>query len=643
MVGQTIQLDGESNTIIGVMPAQFQFPISVYDVWLPWNFSGAELTNRRDHASIIYARLRAGVTVAQAQAELDAFAHSTAAQFPDTEKDWHPRIGPTKLGSTVQYRTGLLTLLAAVGFVLLIACLNVANLLMARAAGREKEIAVRIALGAGRARLIRQLLTESLLLAGLGAALGMLFASWGARALMTSFPRRPPLAPLEFRGLDGTMFGFAFLVAVIATLAFGLAPALQLSRANLSGELRGPKRFGSRGILIAAETALSLILLIGAGLMIRSFGRLIDVQPGFRAENVLTIQVPMPSFLTATASFASRKDVETRQAAEYADLIDHFRSLPGVIAAGAATALPLGAVEVRTQIGFEGDPNPQQDHGAQLCAVSPDFFRAMGIPLLAGRAFNETDAAGSQEVAIVNDVVAHRYWPNENPIGKHVNMSGQPSGPWYEVVGVVAAIHHRKLSDRLQPELYRPYRQYLGPAFGAVIAIRSVGNPSSLPPMLRSQVRTLYPNQPIGEIRPMTDLVSDTVAQPRFYAGLLTAFAVLALVLAVAGIYGVMSYSVEQRRREFGIRIALGAGARQVLGLVMSEGLGMVAAGLLLGIAGAAALTRLIRSELYETTPTEPAVFVCVSLLLLAVAAAAGYFPASRAARVDPVVALRDE
>jgi putative ABC transport system permease protein len=642
-VGQTIQLDGESHTIVGVMPAQFQFPVSVYSVWTPWTFSGAELAARPDRGSIIYARLRAGVTVAQAQAELDAFAHGIATQFPDTEKDWHPRIGPTKLGSNDQYRTGLLTLLAAVGFVLLIACLNVANLLLARAAARRREIAVRIALGAGGTRIIRQLLTESLLLAGLGAALGLLFASWGARMLMHSFPAHPPLAPLEYRGFDGTVFGFALAVALIASVIFGLAPALQLSRTNLNRELRGPRRFGSRQVLIVAETALSLVLLIGAGLMIRSLARLLEVHPGFRAENVLTVQVPMPSFLSGITSFASRKDVETRQAAEYGDLIDHMRTLPGVIAAGVATALPLGVVEVHTQIGFEGDRNPQQDHGAQLCAVSPDFFRALGIPLVAGRAFTDADTAGAPEVAIVNDVVARRYWPNESPIGKHVNMSGLPAGPWYEVVGVVAAIHHHKLSDQLQSELYRPYQQYLGPAFGSVIAVRSVRDTSTLAPLVRAQIRTLYPNQPIGDIKPMEDLVAETVAQPRFYTALLAAFALLALALAIAGIYGVMSYSVAQRTREFGIRIALGATGTQVLALVLQDGHAMVITGVVLGVAGATALTRLIRSELYDTTPTDPAVFVCVSLVLLGVAAAAGYFPASRAAGVDPIVALRDE
>lgn len=643
VVGRTILLDNEAHMVIGVMPPQFRFPLGVYDVWTPWTFSAAELANRRDHGSTIYARLHPGATIAKAQAELDAFAHSMSAQFPDTDKDWHPRIRATKLGSTDQYRTGLLTLFAAVGFVLLIACLNVANLLLARATGRKREISVRIALGAGRARIIRQLLTESLLLAALGAALGMLFASWGARALMNSFPVRPSIAAMKYEGFNGTMFAVSLLAALVASVIFGLAPAIQLSRTNLTQDLKGGRRFGARAMLVVAETALSLVLLIGAGLMIRSFTRLMEVNPGFRAENVLTAQVPMPSFLSGIASFASRKEVETRQAAEYRDLIEHFRTLPGVIAAGVGTALPLGAVEVHTQIGFEGDPNPQQDHGAQLAAVSPDFFRALGIPLLAGRAFTDADVAGAHDVAIVNDVVARRYWPNDNPIGKHVNMSGQPAGPWYEVVGVVAAIHHHNLSDHLQPELYRPYQQYLGPAFGAVIAIRSTRDPASLTPSIRAQIRNLYPNQPIGDIKPMVDLLSDTVAQPRFYTGLLSAFASLALILAVAGIYGVMSYSVAQRTRELGIRIALGATAGRILRLVVREGLAMVLIGIVIGIAGALGLTRLIRSELYETTPTDPAVFIVVSLILIATAFAATYLPASRAAGVDPTIALREE
>jgi len=642
IIGATIDLDSEAYTVIGVMPDEFQFPFAAYDVWTPWIFSPAELANRKGRIDPIYARLRPGVTFAQAQAELDAFAHAAAAQFPDTEKDWQPRLVPTKLGSRDQYRAQLLTLSAAVGFVLLIACLNVANLLLARAASRRREIAVRIALGATRGRLIRQLLTESLLLALSGAALAAVFGSWSARALFASLPVSALRQRFTYGGLNAHALLFTLALAILSAIVFGLAPAIQLSRADLHRGLKNSRaRF--RGALLAAETALSLLLLVGAGLMIRSLEKLLSVDPGFRAENVLTIQVPMPSFLTAITSFASRKEVESRQAAEYGELIDRIRALPGVIAAGASTVLPLGPLEVHTSVGFEDDPNPAQDHGAQLSAVSPDFFRAMGIPLLAGRAFTVADANGSPDVAIVNDVIARRYWPHESALGKHVNMSGLPRGPWYEVVGVVGATHRRTLEDAPQPEFYRPYRQYLGPAFGEVLVVRTTRDPAHLAPAIRALIHASYPNQPIGDIKLMTDVVATATSAPRLYTGLLTCFAALAMLLSAAGVYGVTSYSAAQRTRESGIRIALGATRANLLALMLRRTMIFVGAGVVLGVAGAMALTRLVRAQLYQTAPADPLTFLSVSLLLIAVAALAAYVPASRAARVDPMIALREE
>ncbi len=649
VIGRTIELDNESYTVVGIMPARFQFPISAYDIWTPWTFSAQELANRRGGGSIIYTRLHPGATLPQAQSELDAFAHAMAIQFPETGQNWHPRIGPTKLGDADRYRTQLMVLLGAVGFVLLIACLNVANLLLARAAGRRREMAVRIALGAGRWRIARQLLTESLLLAVAGGAMGLVLASWGARILMTSFPVRAPLSPFDAPGVDLTLVGFAFAVAMLTGLAFGLAPAIQLSRPDLNPTLKesssagGWRRFSFRGMLIVAETALSIILLAGAGLMIRSFSRLMEVHPGFHPENTLIVQVPMPSFLEAITSLNARKDIEARQAAQYGELVVHIRALPGVTAAAMGSVQPLGAMEAHTRVGFEGDPNPKQDHGAQLRSVSTDYFRAMGIALLKGRTFTEADSAGAPEVAIVNDVLARRYWPQEDPIGKRVNMSGLPSGPWLEVVGMTAGIRQRQLSDQPEPEIYRPYRQYLGPAFGAVLAVRSTRDPSALAPAIRQIIRTKYPGQPIGEIRLMTDLVAESVGAPRFYTALLAIFAALAVLLASAGIYGIMSYSVAQRTKEVGIRMALGASRGRVLKLVLGEGLILALAGVVIGAAGAAALTRLIREQLYETSATDPGTFLAVSFALLVVALAAGYVPASRAANVDPMVALREE
>jgi putative ABC transport system permease protein len=639
VIGTQMQLDGDSFTIVGVMPPQFPFPFNAYEIYVPWIFSGAELGNRKDHGSIIYARVRPGKSLAQAQAELDSFAQGAAAQFPDTDRDWHPRIGPTTLGSTDRYKTQLLVLLGAVGFVLLIACLNVANLLLARASARTREIAIRSALGAGRGRIVRQLLTESLLLAGVGAIMGMILGWIGARALMASFPVRAPRPPMEYSGIDGSVIVFASAVTMVAGIGFGLAPAFQLSRENLNETIKRG-RWGLRSALIVAETALSLILLAGAGLMVRSFARLLEVQPGFAAENVLTVQVPMPSFTNVNAP---KKDVEARQTAEYHELIDRVRMLPGVTAAAISTLLPLAPMEVHTRIGFEGDPNPNQDHGAELRSVSADYFRAMGVAVLKGRPFTEADVDGAAKVGIVTDVVARRYWPNEDPIGKHVNMSGLPRGPWMEVVGVVAATRHRSMKDQPEPELYVPYEQYLGPAFGTALIVRGTTNPVALAPAIRNEIRTRYPTQPIGDVKLMTDIVSESIALPRFYTALLSVFAALALALASAGVYGVLSYSVAQRTREVGIRMALGASRSTVLKLVLGDGLLLVIAGVVIGIVGGLGLTRLIESQLYYTKPTDPATFAVAGALLIGIAMAAAYFPASRAARVNPVVALREE
>lgn len=508
---------------------------------------------------------------------------------------------------------------------------------------------MRIALGAGRWRIVRQLLAESLLLAAIGGVAGLAVGWWSARLLIAAFPVRTVKPAIDPAGIDATVFLFALAATVITGIAFGLAPALQLSRQKVHDTLKesgaGARSgwFSFRGGLIIAETALSLILLSGAALMLRSFDRLIAVDPGFHPEHSLRVDVPMPSFLSAITSFASRKDVELRQAAEYADLIDRIRAMPGVTAAGLVTVPPLGPVEVGTKVGFEGDPNPDQDHSALLRAVSPDYFRAIGITLLGGRAFTDGDAGSTPEVAIVNDVLARRYWPKENPVGKHINMSGLPRGPWMEVVGVVGSIRSRKLSDDPAPEIYRPYMQYLGPAFGSSLVIRMSGDPSTLTAAIRHEIHTRYPAQPIGDVKRMTDVVAQSVALPKFYTALLGTFAGLAMALAGAGIYGVMSYAVARRTREVGIRMALGASGTSVVKMVLGEGIALVGVGVAIGIAGSIGLTRLLASQLYRTSATDPAAFALVSAVLIAVAGIAALVPATRAARVDPVIALREE
>lgn len=509
-------------------------------------------------------------------------------------------------------------------------------------------MAVRIALGAGRFRIIRQLLTESLLLAFLGAAFGLLFATWGERTLISFFPGGSVVPRLDRTSVDLWVLGFAVLVALVTGIAFGLAPALQLSRPNLNETLKeasrstesGWRRLSFRGLLIVAETALSLILLAGAGLMIRSFVRLIEVRPGFQAENVLTVQLPAPSYV---ASAGPRQVFEARQATVYRDIVTRVSALPGLNATALVSVLPLGPVETHTTVGVEGDAAPNDDRRAQFRGVSAGYFRAMGIPLLKGRVFGDADTSGAPGVVIVSDAMARRIWPNEDPVGKHINMMGRPTGPWLTVVGVVGGIRHRRLTDEPDPELYRPFLQYLGPAFGAALVLRGERDPSSLTAAIRHEIRLLNPGQPIGDVKLMTQVVAESISLPRFYTALLASFAVLALLLAAAGIYGVLSYSVAQRTREVGIRMALGATRRNVLKLILGQGLGLVLIGVTFGVAGALALTRVIRAQLYATSPTDPATFAAVSGVLLGVAMAAAYLPARRAAGVDPMIALRDE
>lgn len=637
ILGRPVTLNGEPYTVVGVMPPVFRFNYRNHELWFPLSFTADALGRRSWPAFMVFGRLKPGVTPQQAETEVDTLSRALSLEFPESHKGWHAALLPLQQQLTGEFRTALFLLLGAVGFVLLIACLNVANLLLARASERAKEIAIRTALGAGRLRLVRQLLTESVLLSGLGGTLGLLLAGWGAPALVALFPERIPIPRLDQTSLDGRVLAFTFLLSLFSGILFGLAPALQASRVDLNETLKETGRSGTggfraqrlRSLLVVAETALSLVLLAGAGLMLRSFVRLLQVNPGFKAEKVLTVRLSLPSY---------RVRDRKRQPAYYAEILQQVETLPGVQSAALVTVLPLsGAQAVMT---FSGGTlrTDEEMRPIPFRAVSPGYFRTMGIPILMGRPFAESDTAEAPPVAIVNEALARRYWPGENPIGKSL-----PVGKFLPVVGVVGNIKHQSLRADPEPELYLPYLQHLGVPHSALV-VRTAADPLRLTAALRNRIRNLHSDQPLTDIKTMEQWIADSVSEPRFYTLLLGVFAGLALVLAAAGVYGVMSYSVTQRTHEVGIRMALGARQVDVLKLVVSQGARYVLLGLAIGLAGALAATRLLRNLLFAVSTTDTATtYVTVSLLLLAVALLATYLPARRASRVDPMVALRHE
>ncbi|PYV34816.1 MAG: hypothetical protein DMG09_20665, partial [Acidobacteria bacterium] len=519
-----------------------------------------------------------------------------------------------------EFRSMLVVLAGAVGFVLLIACLNVANLLLARGSEREKEMAIRAALGAGPLRLVRQLLTESVLLAGLGGVLGLLLADWGVRRLVVMFPGWT-VPRMEQASMDGRVLAFTCLVMLVTGIAFGLAPALQAVRGWRQAVKTRRQRLGS--VLVISQVALTLVLLTGAGLLIRSFVRLLAVDPGFRAEKVLTIPIPAPSYVTADRAG------KIRQAGRYREILQRVEALPGVETTALTTVLPLGPIRANTTFRVENRPAPAPNEDfeqAQYRAVSPAYFRAMGIPLLRGRFFSESDTAQSPGVVIVNESMARHYWPGEDPIGKRLAPAEGGSGFPLSVVGV-----------------YYPYLQSLGILEGATLVVRTYTDPLPVAATVRKEIRAIQPDLPVGEIRTMERLVAESVSQPRLYTLLLGLFAAMALLLALAGHYGVMSYSVSRRTREIGIRMALGAGRPDILRHVLGPAAAMIGAGVGIGWMGAAALTRVLRSLLFEVSPTDPVVFIGTAAVLGAVALGTGYLAARKASAVDPAVALRHD
>jgi predicted permease len=642
LIGQKITLNNEAHTVIGVLPPGFQFPRkgalpagyefpAQVDLYLPTAFTPQELSSRRGNYLAVLARLKPGVSIAGAQAEMEAIARRLTEQYPQTNSDKSVRLVALHQQITGKTRTALLVLLGAVGFILLIACANVANLLLARNAGRASELAIRTALGAGRQRILRQLLTESLLLAFSGGALGLWLAWWGVKLLLALSPGNLPRTD-EIR-LDTSVAGFTLLISILTGIVFGLLPALQASRPDLNEALKeggraaaGARRQRLRSFLIVGEVALTFVLLIGAGLLVRSFARLVKINPGLDPHSVLTMDIQLPR----------AKYTSPQQATFFQQTLERVRALPGVEAAAAAYPLPLGGSHWSTWFTIEGKTLPPgETFNAGICSVSPDFFKTLRIPLRTGRLLAESDSANAPPVVVINEAAAQRFWSGEDPLGARISIGG----PLYEVVGVVKDVKHSALDEAAIPEIYFPLTQF--PQDFMTLTVRASGDPWQMIAAVRDQVWAVDKDQPVSNIQTMERLMANSAAPRRFNLLLLGAFALLGLTLASVGLYGVLSYTVTQRAHEIGIRLALGARTADVLKLVIGQGMRMALIGLLIGLGGALALTRLMKSLLFEMSATDPLTFVGVALLLMSVALLACYLPARKATKIDPLAALR--
>ena len=638
LVGKNISIGGENFSVIGIMPPQFKFFAT--QMWVPLVFTEKQLASRGSHAFNVLGRLKPERTLEQANEEMTSIARRLEQQYPDQQKNRTIKLVPLQEDNVRLIRPALFLLLGAVGLVLLIACTNVANLLLARAASRRNEIVIRAALGAKRGRLVRQFLTESVLLSLLGGLCGLLLAKWGTDVLVSMATGYLP-AMTEI-SLDWRVMGFTLGLSLLTGMIFGMAPAMHISKTDLQdaikdGGSRGASRRGSwlRGLLVVAEVAAALVLLVGAGLLLKSFLHLQRVNPGFRTENILTMRITLPDGKYKSAD---------AMAGFYRQLLDRVAPLPGIEASGVINLLPV------LQAGYNGEfqiVGQEPDVSGkpplvEIRMVSPDFFRALGVPLISGRTFNARDQQGSEPVAIINQAFARRLIPNQDPLGKYIK---DDEGPGIKIVGVVGDVKQFGLIAPTSPELYTPYTQPspAGATQTMTLVVRTFGDPEALGPALRKEVLSVDPAQPVYEVQTMQAVIGKAVSYQRLNMQLLGIFAALAMILAVIGIYSVMSYQVSQHTREIGIRMALGAQPWHVLRLILREGLTLTLIGVVLGIAGAFALTRLLASLLFGVTASDPLTYVMVSLLLIFVALLACFLPARRATKVDPLVALRYE
>lgn len=648
IIGKQIPIDGESYTVIGVMPKtfEFQFWSKARELWVPAGYTKNDLTDRGSNSFIAVGRLKPGVTLEQAKVEMDTIGHRLAKQYPNDDRDMSATVMPLTEFGMRELKTTLWALLAAVGFVLLIACVNVANLLLARGAGRQRELAIRCALGATRRRLVHQLITESLLMGFLGGIAGIIVAWLGLDLVTPLLPSDLQYLPFRHVGsiaLDGRVFVFALALSCLTGVLFGLAPALSM-RSQIIDPLKEGAGRGLTSVtgnrlrhaLVAGEVALALIVLAGAALMIDSMGRLLGVNPGLNPKNVLTLDVS-----TAQENLYVGPPADEQFCQQ---LTERLGAIPGVLSVGAVAHLPLGGGSAGRGFTIEGrpDPGPKDEPGGGYSVACPNFFHTMGISLVAGREFTDADTVNSAGVIVMNEATARRYWPKGGALGAHIKLAAfNDPAPWLTVVGITADFRHDGLDAKPRPYFYRPFTQAGWPVM--TVVMRTTTNPASFEQPARWALAQMSGDYPAANVLTMEQIVSDSLGSRRFPMLLLSAFASLALILSAVGIAGVVGYSVVQRTYEIGIRVALGAQPRDVLKLVIGGSMLWTLGGVAVGIGGAVGLTRLLGNLLYGVQPTDPVILGTTAALLIVVALAACYFPARRAMRVDPMVALRYE
>ncbi|HWN99502.1 MAG TPA: ABC transporter permease [Blastocatellia bacterium] len=640
LVGQSLLLNGQPHEVIGIMPAACQFPAGRV-MWAPLVFRDSYRQDRGSAYFKVIGRLKPGVTSEQAQQEMSAIQSRLTEQYPQDNKERGARVIPLAEQMRAEARPALLLLLGAAGFVLLIACANVANLLLARGAARQKEFAIRAALGAVRARLVRQLITESVSLAVLGGAGGLLMAWWGVDTLLAFSPGNLPRQ--SEIGFDGRVLVFALAVSVLTAFLFGLAPALQFSKPDLNETLKeggrgardGSARHRLRNVLVISEIALALTLLIGAGLLIRSFVQLLQVDPGFAARKAISLEVHV---------WGSSRTPQQR-AAFFEQTLNRIAALPGVEAAGAVSALPFhdNSIDINGTFSVEDRPPPPpgQEPSAFLTSVTADYFKAMGIPLRSGRLFTSFDRDSAPPVVLISETAARRFWPDENPVGKKIKLGFVAESKVREIVGIVGDARHDGLDSDPRTEVFLPHLQE--PYGSMTYIVRTTAEPSMVLQAIKNEVWAVNKNLPFSSIATIDDLVSRSLGERRFNLVLLGAFAAIALALASIGIYGLMSFSTSRRTHEIGLRMALGAQSRDIIEQILKEGMILTISGLALGLIASIGLTRLLSSLLFGVSATDPLTFIAISIVLAGVALVACFVPARRATRIDPMVALRYE